>query len=75
LAIIYRKRIAMEKLLLKPKEAAEAVGIGRTLFYHLVKAGVIPSCRVGKSIRIPVAALKAWAEALVSVESAAGQRK
>jgi excisionase family DNA binding protein len=53
----------VERLFIKPREAAEAVGIGRTLFYRLVKAGVIPSCRVGKSIRIPVAALKAWAEA------------
>jgi excisionase family DNA binding protein len=75
LAIIYRKRIAMEKLLLKPKEAAEAVGVGRTLFYRLVKAGLIPSCRVGKSIRIPVAALRAWADAQVSVQSAAGGHK
>ena len=53
----------MEPLMLRPREAAEAVGVGRTLFYRLVKAGVIPSCRVGKSIRIPVAALRAWAEA------------
>ena len=53
----------MEPLMLRPREAAAAVGVGRTLFYRLVKAGVIPSCRVGKSIRIPVAALRAWAEA------------
>ncbi len=53
----------MERLMLKPREAAEAVGIGRTLFYRLVKSGAIPSCRVGKAIRIPVAALKMWAEA------------
>jgi excisionase family DNA binding protein len=65
----------MERLLLKPKEAAEAVGVGRTLFYRLVKAGLLPSCRVGKSIRIPVAALRAWADAQVSVQSAAGERK
>ena len=53
----------MEPLMLRPREAAAAVGVGRTLSYRLVKAGVIPSCRVGKSIRIPVAALRAWAEA------------
>jgi excisionase family DNA binding protein len=53
----------MEKLMLKPKEAADAMALGRTLFYRLVRAGVIPSCRIGKSIRIPVAALKAWAAA------------
>lgn len=52
--------------MLKPREAAESVSIGRTLFYRLLKAGVIPSCRVGKSIRIPVAALRAWAAAQVN---------
>lgn len=53
----------MERLFLKPAEAAQAIGVGRTMFYRLVKAGVIPSCRVSKSIRISVAALRAWAEA------------
>jgi excisionase family DNA binding protein len=61
----------MERLMLKPKEAAEAVGVGKTLFYRLVKAGVIPSCRVGRSIRIPVAALKAWAEAQTKPQTVA----
>lgn len=53
----------MEKLMLKPREAAEAIGVGRTQFYKLVKAKIIPSCKVGNSIRIPVAALRAWIEA------------
>lgn len=52
----------MEKLLLKPKEAAEAIGVGRTKLYQLVKANQIPSCRVGNSIRIPVAGLHALIE-------------
>jgi excisionase family DNA binding protein len=53
----------MEQLMLRPREAAEAVGVGRSLFYRLVKAGVIPSCKIGKCTRIPVAALKAWVDA------------
>jgi len=52
----------MERLMLKPTEAAEAIGMGRTAFYRLVKAQLIPSCRVGKSIRIPVNALREWVE-------------
>jgi excisionase family DNA binding protein len=52
----------MERLMLKPQEAAEAIGMGRTAFYRLVKARVIPSCRIGKSIRIPVPALRTWVE-------------
>ncbi|MBE0659924.1 MAG: helix-turn-helix domain-containing protein [Bryobacteraceae bacterium] len=61
----------MDRLFLKPKEAAELIGVVRTLFHQLVKGGVIPSCRVGKTIRIPVAALKAWAEAQVERPSTA----
>jgi len=48
--------------MLKPNEAAESIGMGRTAFYRLVKARAIPSGRVGKSIRIPVAALREWVE-------------
>ena len=55
----------MERLLLKPREAAEAIGIGRTQLYRLVKANIIPSCKVGNSIRIPVSALRAWIESQV----------
>ena len=49
--------------MLRPREAAEAIGVGRTQLYRLVRAKIIPSCRVGNSIRIPVAALRAWVEA------------
>jgi excisionase family DNA binding protein len=48
--------------MLKPKEAAEALGVGRTQLYRLIKAKLIPSCRVGHSLRIPVTALRAWAD-------------
>jgi excisionase family DNA binding protein len=53
----------MERLFLKPREAAEVLGVGRTLLYELLKSGQIPSCRIGKTIRIPVEALRAWAAA------------
>ncbi len=52
----------VEKLLLKPSEAAEVIGVGRTRIYELLRANAIPSRRVGKSIRIAVTALRAWAE-------------
>lgn len=52
----------MERLLLKPREAAESIGVGRTQLYKLVKAKIIPSCRVGNSTRIPVSALRAWVD-------------
>jgi excisionase family DNA binding protein len=50
----------MEKLLLRPNEAAEIVGIGRATIYALIKSGEIPSVRIGGSVRIPADALKQW---------------
>lgn len=50
----------MEKLLLRPVEAAEAIGIGRSKVYELLASGELPSIRIGGSVRVPVDALRAW---------------
>ena len=52
----------MDPLMIKPSEAATLLGIGRTKIYQLIRANAIPSRRVGKSIRLPLALLKAWVE-------------
>ena len=52
--------IAMNKLLLRPAEAAEAIGIGRSKVYDLIASGDLPSIRIGGSVRVPVDELKAW---------------
>ncbi len=52
----------MEKLLLRPAEAAEAIGIGRSKVYELLASGELPSIRIGGSVRVPVDALRAWIE-------------
>ena len=48
------------RLLYRPAEAADAIGISRAKIYALIAAGVIPSVRVGQSIRVPVKALVDW---------------
>jgi len=50
----------MERLLLRPVEAAEAIGIGRSKVYELLASGELPSIRIGGSVRVPVDALRAW---------------
>jgi len=50
----------MEKLLLTPHEAAATLGIGRTRIYDLIARGVIPSVRIGRSVRVPADALREW---------------
>lgn len=57
----------MDRLLLRPSEVADSLGIGRSKAYELIAAGVIPSIRLGKSsVRVPSAALRAWIEHQVS---------
>ena len=50
----------MNKLLLRPAEAAEAIGIGRSKVYDLIASGDLPSIRIGGSVRVPVDELKDW---------------
>ena len=48
------------QLLLRPAEAADAIGVSRARAYELIAAGTIPSIKIGSSIRVPVIALQAW---------------
>ena len=43
----------MDKLLLRPKEVAELIGIGRTKVFELMRSGQLESVRIGSSRRIP----------------------
>lgn len=49
-----------DRLLLRPCEAGEAIGVSRSKAYELIAAGKIPSVKVGGCVRVPVDALKAW---------------
>lgn len=50
----------MEKLLLKPIEAAQVLGIGRSLIYELIARREIPSVRLGRCLRVPKESLQQW---------------
>jgi excisionase family DNA binding protein len=49
-----------ERLMLRPTEAADAIGVSRSKLYELIAARAIPSVRVGGCVRVPVDALRAW---------------
>jgi excisionase family DNA binding protein len=51
-----------EKLLLTVVEAAQRLGIGRTLMYELLGSGQIESVHVGRLHKVPVAALAKFVE-------------
>ncbi|MCP4610026.1 MAG: helix-turn-helix domain-containing protein [Planctomycetes bacterium] len=50
----------MIKLLLRPAECCEALGISRSRIYELIASGELPSVRIGRSVRVPVRALEKW---------------
>jgi excisionase family DNA binding protein len=51
-----------EKLLLSVVEAAERLGVGRTLMYALLGSGQIESMHVGRLHKVPVEALARFVE-------------
>ncbi|MGH3686942.1 MAG: helix-turn-helix domain-containing protein [Pseudonocardiaceae bacterium] len=50
-----------ERVLLTVEEAAEQLGIGRTLVYKLIANGEIESIRIGRLRRVPAAAIQDYA--------------
>ena len=59
----------MEKLLLSPEEAAEALGVGRSRVFDLMRRRELLSVQIGKSRRVPVSAVRAYVERLTEQES------
>ena len=49
-----------DRPLLTVPEAADYLGIGKTLAWQLVQQGVLPSVRLGRLVRVPRARLDAW---------------
>lgn len=52
-----------ERVLLTIPEAAEWLGIGKTLCWQLVARGEIPSVRLGRLVRVHRGALEEWLRA------------
>lgn len=60
----------MQKLLLSPEEAGAALGQSWTSIYLLMTTGQLESVRIGRSRRIPAAALDAYAARLRATATA-----
>lgn len=56
--------MAEGKMLLKPQEAADELGISRARLYQLLAAGEIGSVKIGASRRVPLADLDAYVQRL-----------
>lgn len=63
----------MEQLLLRPEEAAHALGIGRSAVYDALRTGELESVRIGRSRRIPTEAVERYVERLRELSDEDGQ--
>lgn len=62
--------MVVQKLLLKPEEAADILSIGRSKVYELLGTGELASVRIGACRRIPAAALSEFVASLRDTSSA-----
>jgi excisionase family DNA binding protein len=51
---------AMEPLLLKAGDVAKLLGLGRSKVFAMLAVGELPVIRIGRSVRVPRAALEGW---------------
>src|SRR2546425_10893044 len=52
--------LAMEPLLLKAGDVAKLLGLGRSKVFAMLAVGELPVIRIGRSVRVPRAALEDW---------------
>lgn len=57
-------RLAPPRIVLTVTEAADQLGIGRTLMYSLVSTGAVESVNIGRLRRIPLDALATYVDSL-----------
>jgi excisionase family DNA binding protein len=50
----------MEPLLLKAGDVAKLLGLGRSKVFAMLAVGELPVIRIGRSVRVPRAALEGW---------------
>ncbi len=54
----------MHRLLYRPEEGAELLGISRARIFQLIASGAIDSVKIGRARRIPQAALERYVDSL-----------
>jgi excisionase family DNA binding protein len=58
------------RLLLRPEEAGDALGISRARLFQLLAEGNLKSLKIGRSRRIPISEIERWVDAELAEQSA-----
>lgn len=64
----------MSKLLVKPGEASELMGVSRSTIYELMRSGELESVLIRSSRRIPIVAIERYIERLLNDANEGGRR-
>lgn len=59
-----------DRVLLTVKDVQELTQLGRSTVYELIRSGVLPIVRIGRSIRVRREALETWLAEMEANESA-----
>lgn len=62
----------MDPLLVAPEEVGEMIRAGRGQVYKMIKSGELPSIKIGRLRRIPVAEVKKWIDRQVALAKELG---
>jgi excisionase family DNA binding protein len=54
----------VERVLLRPEEVAQALGVSRTTVFELIRAGALRSVKIGAARRVSATALAEYVAAL-----------
>ena len=58
-----------EKMLLSLDDAARLIDVSRRKLYGLIDSGDVPVVRVGRSVKVPVRALRAFVDRLAAEQA------
>lgn len=57
------------RVMLTAEQAAEAIGVGRTTMFALIKSGEIESVRIGRLRRVPLDSIEAYTNRLIAEQT------
>ena len=61
-----------QPLPLRVEEAAKILAVSKSKLYELIRAGLIPHIRIGRSLRVPIETLRNWIEKKTTRASGGG---
>lgn len=64
---------SVERITYTIEEAAEVLGIGRSLAYDMASRGELPSLRLGRRVVVPRKALEEWLAAQIAAQRGSTQ--